>query len=310
MEERQIAVLLEEAWRRRQLGDWKGAIDLTRRALSIDPDHARAHSALALALLGARRLHGARIEAGAGLLLDGNDAWCHYAMAAVLLAERELDRAWEHCLVALETEVEDVDAYVLGAHIRVMRHELDEARELLDRALELEPAHADALTELARLELRVGRIEAAARRIDEALRAAPGYLEAHVVAGFVALRRGDVADAEGHAKFALTQDATDQGALELWTAIKARRSKTLGMWWRLNAFVSMRSERGQIAMLIGSFVIVRLAIILAGAAGYDGLEDGLSWAWMGFCAYTWYAPAMFRRMLQRDLDTVTLRRDF
>ena len=69
-DDRQIDVLIGEADRRRALGDWNGAIDLVRRALSIDPDHARAHAALALALLGARRLHGARREGIAVQVLD------------------------------------------------------------------------------------------------------------------------------------------------------------------------------------------------------------------------------------------------
>ena len=56
--------------------------------------------------------------------------------------------------------------------------------------------------------------------------------------------------------------------------------------------------------------MVRLAIILLGALHLDELERVLNLAWVGFCAYTWVAPAVFRRMLQSELQNVVLRPDF
>lgn len=310
MEARQLAVLLEQADRRRRAHDWDGATDLLKRALAIDPEHARAHAALALALLGARRLHGARIEAELALAFDGNDRFCHYAAAIVLRARRKLDEAWAHCLVALQEEGAGPDYHVLAASIRVLQGDRVAARELLDEALAIEPEHSGALTALAQLELREGHLAEAQRWIEAALAADPADHDAHVVAGHVALRRGDAAEAEQHARFALAGDATDHGALELWTAIQARRSLWLGLWWRVNAFMAMRSERGQLALLLGSFMLVRIAMIVAGGTGHEDLEALLGKLWLAFCAYTWVAPPLFRRMLRRQLATVVLRDDF
>lgn len=310
MDDREVQALLEQADLRMRLVDWRGAIDVLRRALAIDPDHARAHAMLALALLGAKRLPGAEIETRLALALDGNDPFCHYAAAAVLRAQRRLREAWEHCEVALQTDSTDVDVYVLGAGIRDLRGELPEARALLVEALALEPAHAGALTRFARLELDAHRYDEAERYIDEALRAQPDDADAHIVAGYIDLVRGDDAGAEEHARFALNRDATDHDALALWAAIKAHRSWTLGLWWRLNAAVSLRSETGQVALLIGSFVIVQIAIILAGALDLPLVEQVLRWGWLGFCGYTWIAPALFKRMLERDLGTVVLDPEF
>jgi tetratricopeptide (TPR) repeat protein len=310
MDDRQVDALLEQADVQMHLAHWRGAIDLLRRALAIDPDHARAHAMLALALLGARRLAGAEIESQLALALEGNEPLCHYAAAAVLRAQRRLDEAWEHCEIALAADSNDVDVYVLAAGIRDLRGEPAAARALLVQALELEPAHAGALTAFARLELAAHRPDEAARYVEAALRAKPEDADAHIVAGLVALVRGDDAGAEGHARFALTQDATDRDALRLWAAIKAHRSFTLGLWWRLNAWLSLRSEGGQVALLIGSFVIVQVAIILAAAADLPLVEKILGWVWLGLCAYTWIAPELFQRMLQRDLGTVVLDPDF
>ena len=310
MEDRQFEILFAEADRRRRRGEYAAAIEMAKRALALDPDHARAHAVLALALLGARRLHGASIEVGLALALDGNDAFCHYAAAAVRAAERRLEDAWQHCLVALESDSTDLHAHVLGARIRRMRGELAEARELLDEALAIRADDPDALTMYARLELALGHADEARRRIDAALAAEPDHLAAHVVAGQVALHRGDLAAAEEHARYALAKSAADQDALMLWTALKARKHPLLGLWWRFNSFASLRSERGQLAILIGSFVLVRLLVILVGALGHDGWEQALTYVWLAFCAYTWIAPSVFRRMLARELETVALRPDY
>jgi tetratricopeptide (TPR) repeat protein len=310
MEEREVEALIEQADVQMRLAHWRGAIDLLRRALAIDPDHARAHAMLAFALLGAKRLAGAEIEYRLALALDGNEPFCHHAAAAVLRAQRKLDEAWAHCQIALEADGTDADVHVLAAGIRDLRGEISEARALLAGALALEPTHAGALTRFARLELDAHRYDEAARYIGEALRARPDDLEAHVVAGLVALVRGDDTGAEEHARFALSQDATDRDALQLWAAIKAHRSWTLGLWWRLNAGISLRSEGGQIAVLIGSFMIVQIALILAVAADLELAEKILYWGWLGFCAYTWIAPGLFKRMLERDLGSVVLDPDF
>lgn len=310
MESRRIDVLLEQAQLQRRLANPRGAIELLQQALSLDPDHAVAHATLALVLADVHRLAAAEVEARMALHLDGNDAFCHFAAAAVLVARRKLDDAWTHCLVAIEGDPHDVGARVLGARIHALREDRRAARALLDEALAIAPEHAGVLTELARLDLHARDYDAAARRIAEALRADPDDLDAHVVAGFIDLARGDAGSAETHARFVLNQDANERDGLTLWAAIKARRSWVLGAWWRFNTWLNHRSEAGQIALTIGSFVIVRIAIIIAGALDHEALERALVYAWLGFCAYTWFAPAIFQWMLERDLGTVRLDPDY
>jgi Flp pilus assembly protein TadD len=310
MEHRRIGVLLEEADVQRRLGNHRGATELAQRALTIDPDHAQAHAALAAILLDARRLTGAGIEVRTALALDAGDPYIHRVAAAVLIAERKLDDAWAHCLIALEGPAPAPEAFVLGARVRVLQDERAHARELLHEALAIDAAHVGALTQLARLELDGGNRNEAARVIALALEADPVDPGAHLAAGTIDLARGDAASAEHHARFALGLDATDRDALTLWAAIQARRSWLLGAWWRWNMWMSQRDDRRQIALLIGAFVVVRVAIIAADALGLDGLSAVLSLGWLGLCAYTWVAPGMFRRMVARSLDSVRLDPDF
>lgn len=310
IEERQIAALIEQSDRSRRAHDWNGAINLLKRALSLDPEHARAHACLSLALLGARRLHGASLEVELALAFDGNDPFCHYAAAAVRRGQRKLDQAWQHVLVALHDDHADADTHVLAASIKVLENDRAAAHTLLSEALALDANHVDALTELASLELRSGDVDAAKRRIELALTIDPANGDAHIVAGYIALRTNDVSEAESHARFALHQDAGDRDALGLWTAIKARRNILLGIWWRFNALISLRSERAFVGILLGSFVVVRIAILVLGALGFEDIEDALSQGWLLFCAYTWIAPRVFDWMLQRELKTVMLRDDY
>jgi len=306
MEDRQITVLLEQAEVQRRLGNHRGATELAQRALALDPDHAHGHATLALILLDARRLPGAGIEARAALALDGNDPYVHRVAAAVLAAERKLDDAWQHCLVALEEPDAGPAAHVLGAHICALRGDRLHARELLHDALALDANHTEALTDLARLALRDGEHGEAARLVERALETDPGDRDAHVVAGHVALARGDTAAAEQHARFVLGQDATSHGGLHLWAAVQARRSVVLGLWWRFNTWMSQRDDNRRVALLVGAFVVAQIAIIVTDELGFDTATRVLTLLWLGFCAYTWFAPALFRRMVAAALGTVRL----
>ena len=307
---RQIAVLLEQAEVQRRLGNHRGATELAQRALSLDPDHAVGHAALAAILLDARRLAAAGIEVRAALALDSEDPYIHRVAAAVLIAERKLDDAWAHCLIALQDAEPAPAAHVLGARVKKLQGDRAQARELLLEALALDAAYTDALTELAQLALDAGERDEAARFATLALESDPSDHAAHVLAGSVDLARGDVASAEDHARFVLRNDATSLTALELWTAIQARRSRLLGAWWRWNTWMTQGDDRRRIAVLMGSFVLAQIAVIVTDELGLEGLSRALALGWLGLCAYTWFAPALFHRMVARTLRTVELDPEF
>jgi Flp pilus assembly protein TadD len=309
-DERQIDVLIEQAEVQRRLGNHRGATELVQRALTLDPDHAVAHAALSYILLGAKRLAAAGIEMRTALMLDGNDPYVHHVAASVLAASRQLDDAWAHCLIALEGAAATAEAYVLGARIRSLQGDHARAKELLLEALALEAEHTGALTELARHELHTGDRAKARGLIERALESDPSDHEAHIVAGYVELAAGDAEAAERHARFVLGQDATDDDGLQLFAAVQARRSWLLGLWWRWNLWASLRDDRRRIALLLGAFVLARVAIIITDELGYEAIARALGFLWLGWCVYTWFAPALFRRMVARSLGEVRLDPEF
>ena len=291
-------------------GQNQAAVEALRRALAVDPDCAEAHALLAFELIELRRIYAAEIEARAALLGDSDDPLGFAAMGAVKLAQRKLKEAEAHFLAALELAPDDPVTYRMLAAVERLRGRPESARSSLERARELDPDDPDTLVALGDLAMWRGDRREARELCDEALTMAPDNLDAHVLAGNLDLRDGDLEEASEHARFALGMDPTDPAALELLCSIKARRSVLLGLWWRLNVYLTTGSERRQIALLVVSFAVCQAAIAVLTALGAERAADLLDWAWLGFCAYTWTAPVQFQRLLDAELEQVALDDDF
>ncbi len=309
-EDHEVTRWLEHAEDMRRQGNHDACMESLRRVLSVDPDHPGAHAMMALTLLSLKRLRAAEFEAMAALELDPVEPLSQFAIAAVLLARRKLARAEEHIDILLALEPDDPANYRLKAELRVWQNRDDEAAELLDEARSLDPDDPHTLVALAELAESRGAYAEAARLADEALTQDPEHADAHVVRGRLLLRAGQFEEAIEHALFALGNDAEHRAALELLAAIKAKRSRLLGLWWRFASMFDGLSEKQTIAVLLGSYLLYRLAVIFAEHFEAGPLAWVLTGLWLAFCAYTWIAPSLFRRLLESDLDRVELDDDF
>jgi hypothetical protein len=83
----------------------------------------------------------------------------------------------------------------------------------------------------------------------------------------------------------------------------------LGLWFRANA---MLSDLGPSAMLVllAAYVGQRLATLVLEDFGLSRAAGLVSFVWVGICVYSWVAPGVFRRMLDKELETVRLDPDF
>ncbi len=298
--------LVRIAERELRSGQWREAVALLKRALTVDEDHARAHPMLALALLVPGRTSGAEAEARRSLQLDGGSIYGHYAMAAALFARKRTSLAWTYCHVALGGGVDqdtEIEAHLLGARIRQARGETEHARELLDRAVALHPQRLATRIAAARFELAAGNLDLAARHADEALRLAGTDVAANTIAGEIDLRTGDVDAAERHAQFALLQDEQDRDALLLWGRIKQRKQPATGWAWRGFVWLSTRNDVEQTGILVGSYLITELLMILANAAGLPGVQSKLIWVWLGFLVGMYWGPVGLHKLVSRELGT-------
>jgi len=184
--------------------------------------------------------------------------------------------------------------------------EFDAATAEFEAALRLDQNHLETLTALARV-LATHPVPAhrdAWRAVALAENAA--HQGALVLMGHVLLRRGQVQEAWEHARSALSEDATDAEALQLLCEVKARTSWFLGLWWRWNSWLNVLGDSRQIVVLLGLFLLYRVARQLAHDLDRPGLASVLNLVWLGFVVYTWVGPGMFQRMLRRELRGVRL----
>jgi tetratricopeptide (TPR) repeat protein len=292
------------------IGHLDGAIDSLRRLLGIDPEIGEAHALLAVCLLQKRRLDAAWHEAGIALALEPEAPMARYAAAEVLIAKRRFADAEEqlHVLLAIAPEV---PAYHRSlARLYDLTGRRAERRATLDKALDLDPEDAGTLADLADCSLDANDLEGAGRYALEALHSAPESSAAQVALGRVALRAGRVAEAREHALQALRGAPDDPGALHLLTAVKMRGSPFLGLWWRYNTWMSGIGAARSVLVLLGAFLLYRIATIASQDAGNAGLAIGIQVAWLGVVIYTFVGPGLFRKALRRELESVSLNRNF
>ena len=291
-------------------GNYLQAIEALRRVLSLEPEDAEAHGLLALCLVDARRLAAAETEAKLALARAPLLPLAHVAMGQVSFARRDFSRAEESFRTALELEPDRAAHHRRLGELFSATARRAEAEAAFARALELEPEDPDNLVAVGRERLHGGAIDEAERLARAALELSPAHQDALVLMGSVLLRRGDVAGAREHALWAVSADPTDRGALGLLTAIKAKTSWLLGLWWRYNTWCGEVGSRSAVLVLLGAFVLYRLLTQLLSDAGKAGGAQIVSFAWLGICLYTWVGPGMFRREVQKELESVQLRKDF
>ncbi|MFL1549862.1 tetratricopeptide repeat protein [Pseudomonas sp. D47] len=144
----------------------------------------------------------------------------------------------------------------------------------------------------------------------QALQADPSNAGAVVVLGHLLLREGDINGARDHAIWALQENATNVAALHLLTAVKARSNVFLGAWWRFNSWMNERSATRAIVLLLFMFVVYRVVVITLATQGHPQVAQMIDWVWLAFAAYTFAAPQIFRRLLEKELAQVKLSKEF
>ncbi|WP_455926027.1 tetratricopeptide repeat protein [Pseudomonas putida] len=302
--------LLHLAYQRLHMGHHEGAMDCLRQLLAEDPEHAEAHALLSVCLLSMRRVHAARHEAQLALAGDPHLPLAHYAAAQVATARREFKAAEQHLLQLLDMEPLNPAYHRTLAELYQLTGRKAQVQALLEKALELDPDNPANLVALAQYHRDRRQWQQAHAFARQALQAQPGYSAAVVVLGHLLLREGDTSGAREHAIWALNENANDVAALHLLTAVKARESVFMGVWWRFNSWISERGSARSIVILLGMFVVYRVTVIAVSQQGYPEAAQVIDWAWLAFAVYTFAAPQMFRRALDKELAQVKLSRHF
>jgi len=291
-------------------GDVMGAVEMFKQSLGEEPDNAEVHSYLSICLLQLKRVHAAGVESAIALQLDPMSRLSLSIAARVAIARNQLEEAEELAERAVAADPEHAGPLRLQADLCRLRHRPTKALELLTRARALDPEDVDTLSDLARIHLDAGRLDQAEELAREALAMEAGDPGALVVMGHIFLSRGDLDAAHDQAVWVLSNNPDNTRALTLIASIKARRNPVLGLWWRYHTWMSKLGQKGVVVALLGAYMVYRVVAQATEDLGHANLSEGIEYAWLGVCAFTWFGPVIFKRMVDKELGRVELDPDF
>ena len=186
----------------------------------------------------------------------------------------------------------------------------EKSRPLLEEARALDPENPDLLEALGWWHLNRGEHDAARTLARQALEMQPEHQDALVLMGHICLREGNRKEAREHALWALRQNPGDPDSLRLLAACKARENWFLGAWWRFVTWMSTLGHNRSILILLGAYLVYRVAAQAAGDLGQPTLSLGITVVWLALCVYTWVGPGLFRRLIRKELAAVRLDQSF
>jgi tetratricopeptide (TPR) repeat protein len=131
------------------LGDFRAAVEHSRRAIELEPKLPQAHLHLGNALLALNALYEAEGAYRAGLEVAPDHAALHTAHAMAQRAVGRLADAEASTRRALALRPDAADSLALLGSLAIDHGRFDEAEELLRKALAIDPALPEALASLA-----------------------------------------------------------------------------------------------------------------------------------------------------------------
>ncbi|MBL7184706.1 MAG: tetratricopeptide repeat protein [Phycisphaerae bacterium] len=188
-----------------ELGRIDEAISYYRQALQIEPNYARAHCGLAIALQS--QGHTQRGSAGPdeatghylrALQLKPDYPEAHTGLGRTLAARYRLDEAISHYRQALRIEPDLVYAHCGLGIVLHLQGKLDEAVSHYRRALRIDPEHAEAHSSLACALAEQGKLDEAIDHYRRTLKIKPGYAEVHYRLGRTLIMAGQFNGALEH----------------------------------------------------------------------------------------------------------------
>ncbi len=160
-----------------QLSDkrqYNAAVPAWQKAVSLDPDDARAHNNFGIALAGAGRVSDAIGEYQKSLALNAHSSQTENNLGSALAQAGNLAEAQQHFAMALEINPDNASAEVnLGNALSAEGGHTEEAIELLTKALEIQPNSADGQNGLGIALAHEGHLPEATEHLLKAVELAP-----------------------------------------------------------------------------------------------------------------------------------------
>lgn len=154
-------------------GDWSGAVEVSSKALAIDPSDPWLHRVHAVGLQGSGRLDEALHSIQWALHLDPNEVNTHTRAARIYAEKRRFPEAWAAINRALEMDPNGPQVHLSAGFVALKAKDWATAREALGRALAIDPSNSEGQENLATIDLHQGKGSRAASSLAKILAADP-----------------------------------------------------------------------------------------------------------------------------------------
>ncbi len=251
-------------------GRYQMAYDITKDALSEEPNNSDLLSILATCALNLNKLKEAKDLTKELIAKEPWNSYHFYLRAHVYLKKNEYRQALEYLDEAIQKSANYDVYYELKARILFHLNEFKQAEDTVKIALSINSQNVEAVNLLARIYNAQGRRQDSEQLMNKVLEQDPENVESHTNYGMQYLEKGNVAKAIEHFQTALFNSPTDAYAQEgMKLAMKAKFP--LYRWLlQFQLFMSKQSSQINFLLIIGIIVIMRsirsLSEIIGGIA--------------------------------------------
>ncbi|AXI77324.1 tetratricopeptide repeat protein [Peterkaempfera bronchialis] len=228
--------------------------------------------------------------ARSGLAAHGPDAGLLGVLAQSLADLGRTAEAEHACLSGLTLEPQNAWLLCTYARLCAFAGQHDKARQLVDRAAAHDPgsrpvAHTRVVLAIARGD------HAEAERLTAALLAAdPDDVGAHALRGLAASHRGDPGAAYAGFRAAAAGNPQNRHMVDAARELRAANH------WLLRPLRPF--QRFSVFQIWITVVLIQFGLR---AVGLGAVALPLALAWLAFCAYSWIAPPIVRRLMRKGL---------
>lgn len=300
----------EQVWRHISHGQLSSAIELLKELLSNEPNNAMYHGVLAHCLLEQMRIHAAEYELKIALQLEPNQPFLHSIYARIYFLQNKAKQALAACDQALQLDPQNADVFELKSDILLANKKAKEAFVYIQKMSELEPDSVKTTFAFANYYYQTGNTAQALEFTTAALGMDAQHQGANVLMGRLQLLKGNIAEAEYHARLTIMLNPSAKEALSLFADVKARKNIFLGLWWKFNAWVSRMSTLNQVGVLIFGYVFFNLLSNVVFDFGYSKSSSVIDYAWFAIVIYSWVAIPIYQRMLDKEIQKFSFKSDY
>lgn len=241
-------------------GNSEQAVQMLRRALSLEPNVARYHGLMAMALSNLKRYRAAEHEAKLALQIAPEDLTAQIALGTVYHALGRYQQALQAFRQCVRQDPQNAPLWASVGAVNLSLERYEEAEQAARRALQLDPENRIALGVLAESLRARGRHEEAEELALQGLARDPEDELMHTIRAWAALQRNDLPTAIEHSLTALARDPENEDAKRvLLLAHSAHRR-----WMRPYVSLLLRLARFRtpyrIAMFVGGYALVNLLL--------------------------------------------------